>query len=296
MENREYVILTDSTCDMDNHYYTVNNVEVIGLHYTIDHQNYIQCSNKDMDTKSFYDRVRRGSMPETTPLTYEEATNALEKFAKEGTDVFFLTFSGGLSSSYQNVQIAAEDLMSKYPEWSIKVVDSLSATCGQGLLLHLCIKKRNAGASIDELVKYAERMRSHVVHLFTVDDLNHLHRGGRLSKMSAIMGSILHVKPMLYVDDNGKLGTYAKAKGRKKALEMLAENMKATYLPEENEEIFISHSDSAEDAEYLGSVIIKLMPDVKRIRYLKLGPVIGAHAGADTVVVAFIGKNRLPVE
>ncbi|MBQ7784262.1 MAG: DegV family protein [Oscillospiraceae bacterium] len=296
MENREYVIVTDSTADMDPQYYSVNNVEVLGLHYTIDHQQFTQCSSKDMDTKSFYDRVRRGSMPETTPISYEDATNCLEKLVSKGYDVFFLSFSGGLSASFQNTQIAAEDIMAKHPEATIKVVDSICATNGQGLLLHMCVKKKNTGISLDELVKFAERTKHHLVHLVVVDSLHHLHRGGRLSKASAIIGSILHVKPLICVDDNGKLVNYGKASGRKKAIAALAEHMKAKYIVDENEEIFIGHGDCLEDAETLGNLILSKMPDVKRIRYIKVGPVIGAHAGADGLVLAFVGKNRLPVE
>ena len=296
MENREFIIVTDSTADMDTHYYEVNNIEVIGLHYIIDKQSYTQCTKRDLDTKSFYDRVRRGSMPKTNPLSYEDVAGALEKIAIAGKDVFFLCFSSGLSASYQNAMIAAEDIMAKYPDCTIKVVDSLCACGGEGLLLHLCVKKLKTGVTLDELVSYAERMKQYIVHLITVDDLNHLHRGGRLSKASAIVGSIFSVKPLICVDSTGRLASYAKVNGRKKSLETLAQHMKEKYLPGENEEVFILDSDCPEDAEALGSMILRLMPDVKRIRYGKIGAVIGAHTGADTVALFFVGKNRNPVE
>ncbi len=296
MENREYVIVTDSTTDMDPQYYDVNNVKVLSLHYTIGSKTYTQFAHDDLTHENFYSRVRDGVLPKSSPVTYEDATTVLEKLVTEGKDVFFIAFSAALSQSYQTVQIAAEDIMAKHPGSVIKVVDSTCASGGEGLLLHLCIKKRNSGASLEELEKYAERMKNHVVHLFTVDNLNHLHRGGRLSKISAVVGTILSMKPLLYVDNRGALASYDKIKGRKKSLETMAEHMKQKYLPGENEEIFIFDADCSEDAEYLGNEVMKLMPDVKRIRYGHIGAVIGSHTGAGALLVTFVGKNRNPVE
>ncbi len=291
-ENREYVIVTDSCGDMDKRYYTVNNVEVVGLSYTIDHQKFTQCSEREMDTKSFYDRMKKGSMPTTDPLSYEEVTKKMEKLVDKGYDIFFLSFSGGLSASYQTTQIAAEDIMAKHPGSVIRVVDSTCATNGQGLLLHLCVKKKAAGVPIDELVKYAERTKGHIVHLVAVEDLNHLHRGGRLSKASAVIGSILNVKPLITVDDSGRIINYGKASGKKKAHETIVKHMKQKYIPGENEEVFIGHGECLADAEEVGRMILSEMPDVKRIRYITVGPVIGSHTGSGGIVLAFIGNNR----
>ncbi|MBQ2823902.1 MAG: DegV family protein [Oscillospiraceae bacterium] len=296
MENREYVIVTDSTTDMDPQYYDVNNIKIVSLHYTIGSKTYTQYAHDDLTTENFYSKIRDGVMPKSTPITYEDVTNTLEKIVNDGKDVFFLAFSSALSQSYQTAQIAAEDIMTKHPECTIKVVDSTCASGGEGLLLHLCVKKRNSGVSLEELEKYAERMKGHIVHLFTVDNLNHLHRGGRLSKLSAVMGTILSVKPLLHVENRGSLASYDKIKGRKKSLETMADHMKQKYLPGENEEIFIFDADCSEDAEYLGNCVMNLMPDVKRIRYGHIGAVIGSHTGAGAILLTFVGKNRNPIE
>ncbi len=296
MEKREYVIVTDSTADMDLQYYDVNDINVISLHYNIDNRTYTQYTRDDLSSENFYAKIRNGAMPKSSPITYEDATNTLEKLVLDGKDVFFLAFSSVLSKSYQTVQIAAEDIMAKHPGSTIKVVDSTCASGGEGFLLHLCVKKRNAGLSLDELVDYAERMKGYIVHLFTVDNLNHLHRGGRLSKVAAVVGTILSLKPLLCVDSRGALSSYDKIKGRKKSLETMAEHMKQKYLFGENEEIFIFDADCSEDAEYLGNEVMKRMPDVKRIRYGHIGAVIGSHTGPGAILLVFIGKNRNPVE
>ena len=186
--------------------------------------------------------------------------------------------------------------MEKYPESTVKVIDSISACGGEGFLLHHCVTRRNQGADLEELTEYAEVIKYNTIHLFTVMDLNHLHRGGRLSKASAVFGTMLGIKPVLYFNDKGQLLPYAKVRGRKQSLDAMAKQMKEKYKEGENEEIFIHDADSREDAEYLGKLIMKMMPDVKKIRYGHIGAVIGAHAGPSTIALFFIGKNREPVE
>lgn len=296
MENREYVIVTDSTTDMGAQYYEENNVRFIGMHYTIDDEEYIQYSGKDMAIKDFYDKVRKGSMPKTSQVAYEDAYNLFEEIVKEGKDIFYLSFSGALSGSYQTLTLVAKDIMEKYPESTVKVIDSISACGGEGFLLHHCVTRRNQGADLEELTEYAEVIKYNTIHLFTVMDLNHLHRGGRLSKASAVFGTMLGIKPVLYFNDKGQLLPYAKVRGRKQSLDAMAKQMKEKYKVGENEEIFIHDADSREDAEYLGKLIMKMMPDVKKVRYGHIGAVIGAHAGPSTIALFFIGKNREPVE
>ena len=296
MENREYVIVTDSTTDMGAQYYEENNVRFIGMHYTIDDEEYIQYSDKDMGIKDFYDKVRAGSMPKTSQVAYEDAYNLFEEIVKEDKDIFYLSFSGALSGSYQTLTLVAKDIMEKYPESTVKVIDSISACGGEGFLLHHCVTRRNQGADLEELTEYAEVIKYNTIHLFTVMDLNHLHRGGRLSKASAVFGTMLGIKPVLYFNDKGQLLPYAKVRGRKQSLDAMAKQMKEKYKEGENEEIFIHDADSREDAEYLGKLIMKMMPDVKKIRYGHIGAVIGAHAGPSTIALFFIGKNREPVE
>ena len=296
MEKREYVIVTDSTTDMGAKYYEENNVRFIGMHYTIDDEEYVQYSDKDMDIRDFYNKVRAGSMPKTSQVAYEDAYNLFEEIVKEGKDIFYLSFSGALSGSYQTLTLVAKDIMEKYPDSTVKVIDSISACGGEGFLLHHCVTRRDQGADLDELVEYAEVIKYNTIHLFTVMDLNHLHRGGRLSKASAVFGTMLGIKPVLYFNDKGQLLPYTKVRGRKQSLDAMAKQMKEKYKPGENEEIFIHDADSKEDAEYLGNLIMKMMPDVKKVRYGHIGAVIGAHAGPSTIALFFIGKNREPVE
>lgn len=293
---KEYVIVTDSTTDMGIDYYNENNVRLVGMHYTVDDKEYIQYTDSELGIKEFYDKVRAGSMPKTSQVAYDDAEKLLSKIAEEGKDIFYLCFSSALSGTYQTNMLAANDVMEKYPECKIKVVDSISACGGEGYLLHHCIKKRDEGASLDELVAYAEEIKYKVLHLFTVDDLNHLHRGGRLSKLSAIVGGMLGIKPILYFNDKGALLPYSKIRGRKQSLEAMVKQMQKKYISGENEEIFIHDADAREDAEYLGKLIKKMMPDVKRIRYGHIGAVIGAHAGPNTIALFFIGTDREPVE
>ncbi|MBR4112817.1 MAG: DegV family protein [Ruminiclostridium sp.] len=296
MEKRQYVIITDTTTDMGIEYYKENNVQLLYFHYTMDDEEHVQYMESDLSVKEFYDRVRAGSMPKTSQVAYEDAFNLFESVVKEGKDIFYLSFSGALSGSYQTITMAANDVMEKYPDCSIKVIDSVSACGGEGLLLDYCVKRRDQGAELDELVEYAEVLKYNTIHLFTVMDLNHLHRGGRLSKASAVFGTMLGIKPVLYFNDKGQLLPYSKVRGRKQSLDAMAKQMKEKYKPGENEEIFINDGDAREDAEYLGKLIMKMMPDVKKVRYGNIGAVIGAHSGPGTVALFFIGKDREPVD
>lgn len=291
-----YVIATDSTTDMGPKYYEENKVAYIGMHYTMDGTEYIQYSESDIAVKDFYAKVREGSLPKTSQVAYEDLTNLFQSIIDEDKDVFYLCFSSALSGSYQTALLVAKDMSEKYPERKIVVVDSVSASGGEGLLLNLCVTKRDKGATIDELTDYAENIKHNVVHLFTVDDLNHLHRGGRVSKLSAVVGGMLGIKPILYVSDTGHLLPYAKVRGRRQSLEAMAKQMKEKYTPGQNEEIYICDGDSRADAEYLGNLIMKIMPDVKKVRYDNVGAVIGTHSGPGTVALFFVGKDRIPVE
>ncbi|MBQ8612816.1 MAG: DegV family protein [Ruminiclostridium sp.] len=293
---KEYVIVTDSTTDMAKEYYAENNIPFIGMHYTVDDDEYIQYSDNSLDIKTFYDKVRNGSMPKTSQVGYDDLYKIFEEIAQQGKDIFYLSFSGALSGSYQTSMLVAKDIMEKYPDCRVKVVDSVSACGGEGFLLHHLVIRRNQGADLDELTEYAEVLKYNTIHIFTVDDLNHLHRGGRLSKVSAVFGTMLGIKPILYFNDKGQLLPYSKVRGRKQSLVAMAKQMKAKYIPDENEEIFIHDADAREDAEYLGKLIMDMMPEVKKIRYGDIGAVIGAHAGPATVALFFIGKDREPVE
>lgn len=296
MANRDYVIITDSTTDMNPSYYKNNNIIVLGMQFTVDGTEYLQLDENCISTKDFYDAVRKGSMPKTSQVSYDNLSKLFENVADKGKDIFYLCFSSALSGSYQTCLLAAKDAMEKYPEMKINIVDSLSACTGEGFILHKCVEKRDGGANLEQLTEFAEEFRTKMVHLFTVDDLNHLHRGGRISKLSAVFGGMLGIKPILRFNELGQMVVYAKARGKKNALDMMAKQMEKTYIPEENSEIFISSGDAQNDAEYLGKLIMKMMPAVKKITYGDIGPVIGAHSGPSTVALFYIAKNRDVVE
>lgn len=295
MEDRGYVIVADSTTDMGREYFEKNNIGLLKMHYNIDGEEYVQYSDGALTIKDFYDRVRNGSMPKTSQISYDDAYTLFGGHAEAGRDIFCLCFSSALSGSYQTVSMAAQDIKEKYPDCNIRVVDSISACGGEGYLLDKCVRRYKEGVSLDELADYAEEIKHRVIHLFTVDDLDHLHRGGRLSKLSAVVGGMLGIKPVLYFNDLGQLLPYTKIRGRRQSLDALADQMKKKYIEGENEEIYIFDADSRADAQYLGGVIKKLMPDVKKIRYGNIGEVIGTHAGPNTIALFFIGSDREPV-
>ncbi len=295
MENRDYIIVTDTTTDMGAEYYKENNIPYVALHYIMDDKEYIQYGEDGIDIKTFYDKIRNGSMPKTSQASYEDLFNIFEEIVSKGQDIFYLSFSSALSGSYHTSTIVAGDIMDKYPERRVKCIDSAAACGGEGLLLDMCVRKYNDGYSLDKLVSYAEETKNKIAHFVVADDLNHLHRGGRVSKVSAVVGGMLGIKPLIHVNDEGKLIPYGKMRGRKAAIESIGNQMKKKYIPGANEEIFINHADCLEDAEYLGNYVKKLMPDVKRVRYGDIGAVIGSHTGAGTLAIFFVADNKYPV-
>ena len=291
MEKRLFDIITDSSCDMPAEYLQEHEIRLVKLGFNMDGVNYEGESGEPIDEKAFYNKLRAGSMPTTYQVTAEQAKPYLEKSLSDGRDVFVLTFSSGLSGTSGSFCVAARELKEKYPERKIFVVDSLCASMGQGLLLDYIIKKADGGASIEDTAAYAENLKLHICHHFTVDDLFHLKRGGRVSAATAVVGSMLKIKPVLHVDDEGKLVAIGKAMGRKKSLHTLVENLIATMDMDENDPIFISHGDCMDDVEYVKKLLWEKFPNVE-IKVNYVGSVIGAHAGVGVVAVFNKGTNR----
>ena len=215
----------------------------------------------------------------------------MEKSLKKGKDLLVIAFSSGLSGTAGSFLVAQRDLAEEYPERKIFVVDSLCASMGEGLLLDYVLKKAETGASIEETASYAEDLKLKICHHFTVDNLFHLKRGGRVSTATAIVGSILKIKPIMHVDDNGKLTPVGKAMGRKKSLKTLVENLFESADMDETDPIFISHGDCMEDVEYVKALIYEKMPNVE-IKVHYVGTVIGAHAGPGVIALFNKGKKR----
>ena len=229
MKKRNFVMITDTGCDMPAEYLEKHKIAVVKLGFTMNNVNYEGQSGEKISPKDFYEKLRNGAMPTTYQVTGEQAKESMEPFLKEGKDVFALTFSSGLSGTSGSFVVAARELQKAYPERKIVVVDSLCASMGQGLLLDYLIKKADAGASIEEAQAYVEDLKLHICHHFTVDNLFHLKRGGRVSTATAIVGSILKIKPIMHVDDMGKLVAIGKVVGRKKALATLVETLRIRW-------------------------------------------------------------------
>ena len=289
MQNRKFDIITDSGCDMPASYLQEYGVTCVKLGFTMNNVNYEGEGGEKITEKEFYQKLRDGAMPTTYQVTGEMARKRIEKSLKKGRDVLVLAFSSGLSGTAGSFIVAARELAKKYPKRKIAVVDSLCASMGEGLFLDYVVKKADEGASLEDTQKYAEDLKGSIAHFFTVNDLFHLKRGGRVSTTTAVIGSILKIKPVMHVDDGGHLTVIGKSVGRKKSLHTIVEKLFEVAEIGEGDPIFISHGDCMEDVEYVVGLIRAKYPDTEiKINYV--GSVIGAHAGPG--VVAIFGKAK----
>ncbi|HIY00545.1 MAG TPA: DegV family protein [Candidatus Blautia faecipullorum] len=288
---RDYVITTDNNADLPDSYYLEHGVGCTYLSYTMDGKHYSH--ENFMPVDEFYAKMRGGSLPTTAQVNPSEARELFEPYLRDGKDILHIAFSSGLSGTFNSCRIAAEELLEEYPERSIIVVDSLAASLGQGLLVYLAQKKKEAGEDMETVARWCEEHRKNIVHLFTVDDLDHLYRGGRVSKTTAVLGGMLNIKPVLHVDDEGKLIPIGKVRGRKKSLLELVSLMdkKIGSYSSSCDTIFISHGDCREEAEFLASRI-KEKYQIKTEIINHVGAVIGAHSGPGTMALFFVGDAR----
>lgn len=289
---REYVILTDSSCDLPSELATSLGLEVVPLTVLLDgktFRNYLD--EREISAADFYAQIKAGKSATTSAVNVDEFTQAMEPFLQAGKDVLYLGFSSGLSATYQASTIAAEDLAAKYPEAKVLTVDTLCASMGQGLIVYLAAQAKKDDKGIEEVRDYVESIRLNLAHYFTVDDLHHLKRGGRISAAAAILGSTLQIKPILHVNDEGRLIPIGKVRGRKQAIKKLAEYLMELGVDLEGQSIFISHGNCLEEAELLASMIREQTP-VKEVVLSFVGPVIGTHSGPGTIALFFLGKHR----
>ena len=283
-----YQIITDSCCDFTEAQYNEWNVVSVPLTVTYNGENHENFSRPE-DVKAFYDELRGGVMASTAAVNPDGWANAMEPALKEGRDVLVLAFSSGLSTTYQSAVIAGKELQETYPDRKIIVIDTLCAALGQGLLVWHASRKQSEGMAIDELAAWVEENKLHVCHWVTVDDLSHLKRGGRISATTAIVGTMLNIKPIIFVDDEGHLINTAKVRGRKTAMEYLGKKLGETAT--DLETVFIGHGDCPEDAAAL-EALLKEKYGVKNVITGYVGPVIGAHTGPGVLVVFFLGTHR----
>lgn len=286
-----YVIFTDSGADVSDAVLEKWGVKCCPLTFAFDGDER-SFAGSEMPVKQFYDKMRSGGIARTSALNAETAKSCFRPELERGNDVFYLAFSSGLSSTYSTAKLAAEELSEEFPDRKIIVSDSLCASAGQGLLLWLAVKKRNGGTDILELEKYCEETLLHICHWFTVDDLVYLKRGGRISAATALAGTVLGIKPVLHVDDEGHLINMSKVRGRKASIRAIADKLSELKLPDGDKTVFISHGDCADDAAALAEIIKSSEPDADIKLITDIGPVIGAHSGPGTLAVFFVGKNR----
>lgn len=288
----DFVILTDSCCDLPAELAGKEGISVIPLTVTLEGKEYRNMlDGSDIASEDFYARLRNGALATTSAASVGMFQDAMEPILKEGKDILCIAFSSGLSSTCSSAQIAAGELSERYPEQKVYVVDSLCASLGQGLLVYRACRKKESGASIEEVRDWLEENKLSLCHWFTVDSLSHLRRGGRLSSAKALLGSLLHVKPVLHMDNDGHLINMETVRGRKIALKRLTEKMAELATDPQTQTVFISHADDIEAAELVASDVRERF-GIKDILISSIGPVIGAHCGPGTVALFFLGKER----
>lgn len=289
-----FKILTDSTADLPMDYLKEHGIGCMPISYILDGVTY--GGDKELDWKEFYSMMRtEGKMPTTSQINPAEAKEYFEEYIKTDKEILHLAFSSGLSGTCANLRIAAQEIMEEHPDVKIIVLDSLCASMGEGLFVHKAVKLRDQGKSMEETARWLEEHVRNLVHVFTVDDLFHLYRGGRVSRTAAVIGTLVSIKPKLHVDDEGHLIVIGKVRGRKKSLNALVDYMeeKMGAWERENKEdmVFISHGDALEDAEYVRD-LIKERFGFRNFLISHIGPTIGAHSGPGTIALFFMGESR----
>ena len=286
----EYVIMTDSACDMKPELLAEWGVPFRSLTYRFDGSDQ-EYTDSSIPAVEFYAKMKAGSVAKTSAVNSESFLQMFEEALKNGKDVLYLGFSSGLSTTFNSARIASLELAERYPDRKITVIDTLAASAGFGLLVYLAVQKKNAGASMDEVAAYIEELKWKLCHWFTVDDLVYLKRGGRISPTAAFVGNVLGIKPVLHMDNEGHLINMFKVRGRKTAVTSLADQYGKLAEDPAGGTVFISHADCINDVEELASILkerhgasVHIVTDV--------GPVIGAHSGPGTLALFFIGKER----
>ena len=285
-----YIIFTDSACDIKAPTLAEWGVQYMNLSFRFDGEDK-EYSNDEMDITEFYERMRAGGIAKTSAINPQAFSAAFEEILKQGKDILYLGFSSGLSTTYNSAKIAADELLEKYPDRKILTVDTLCASAGQGLLVYFAVQKKNSGATIEEVAQFVEDTRLNICHWFSVDDLVYLKRGGRISPALAFVGGMLGIKPVLHVDDEGKLVSVSKVRGRKSALSAIADRFGELAQNKSGGTVYISHGDCLNDVKILEEML-STRYGVKVDIITDVGTVIGAHSGPGTIALFFIGKNR----
>ena len=286
----DYIIFTDSCCDVKPELLQEWGVPFANMTFIFDNEDreYI---GADISNAEFYNRMRNGASAKTAAINADTFARAFEPFLKEGKDILYVAFSSGLSTTVNSAHIAKNDLQEQYPDRKIVILDTLAASAGGGLMVYAAVEKKKAGASLEENAAYLESLIPQHCIWFTVDDLEYLKRGGRISPLVAFAGGVLGIKPILQMDMEGHLVKVTTARGRKKAIEFLADKYAELSLEAKDTPIFISHAECEEDAKTLAD-IIKQRHGAEVTLITEIGPVIGSHVGPGTLAFFFIGQHR----
>ena len=288
----DFVIVTDSSCDLSAKMADELELAVLPLSFNLaekEYHNYLD--GRELSFEDFYKNIRDGQVCTTSAVNMEAFASTFEPILQSGKDVLCIAFSSGLSNTYNAAKLACEELAPKYPDRKVYAVDSLCASLGQGLLVYHAVQEKQKGKNIDEVRGWLEENRLHLCHWFTVEDLNHLKRGGRISAATALIGTMLSIKPVMHVDDEGHLINVGKARGRRASLSALVDHMAETAIDPSSQVVFISHGDSQEDADFVANEVKERL-GVKTVITNFVGPVIGTHSGPGTIALFFLGTHR----
>lgn len=288
----EYIIVTDSSCDLSAQMAQDWQLHVVPLSVKLGEKSYTNYLDwREITPKEFFDAMRAGANSITSAPNVEQFIEAMEEGISQGKDVLYIGFSSGLSGTYNAGRLAAEQLREKYPERKIITIDTLSAAMGEGLLCYYAAKMRDEGKSIEEVRDWILANMLKVCHWVTVDDLKYLRRGGRISATTAVVGTMLNIKPIIRLNDEGKLENVGKVRGRKAAIKTLYDHVQAEAVDPQKQVMFINHADCEEDAQYLADML-KRQLQVPEVYINTLGPVIGSHTGPGLLVVFFRAEHR----
>lgn len=286
----EFIIATDSSADLTPGYARDNGIVELQLTYLLDGVTRA-CNDPSLSPGAFYDRMRGGAMPKTAAVNMDQAVSLLRPHLERGKDILCIAFSSALSATCSNITMAAGELTEQFPDRKVTVVDSLCASSGQGLLVTRAVEYRKAGLTLEETEKRIREDIPHIAHLFTVDDLFHLQRGGRVSKATALVGTMLGIKPTLHVDNTGRLTATGKIRGRKQSLLALVDGMGRQMDREKCDCFAISHGDCLEEAEFVAAEVEKRF-GIERHTIAYVGPSTGAHSGPGTMALFFYATER----
>lgn len=288
----DYVLLTDSTCDLSADFADKTGLEVLPMVFLMEdkvYNHYLDCREMSLDI--FYNNIKRGVLSQTTQISYNSYLEQFSKYLKQGKDILYICFTSGLSGTYNTSRIAARDLKEEYPDRKIEIIDSKCASIGQGLLVRYVAEKyKDEKPTLEELAKYTEELRLHVCHWFVVDDIEHLKRGGRISSVTATFAKALQIKPMLSLDDDGKLVNVGKIRGANNVYDSLIKKMQRDGYEYNKQRVIIGHADNLEGAKELKKKIKSLVKDVE---ILDIGPVIGTHVGTGMLALTFTGERNI---